>query len=171
MRFPGKARREAQQQAAGGRIEFSNYSWDGLVASGWFRAATLDVEEGKTKKGDAMLVVDFGLHPPDGRVGGKIRHYVPENYLPKVTELVGAFKPESLETDEDVELTPADVKLRWCAVLVEEDRAFVRRDGKPTWRITRVMSLADAEEQLGADWEQATLTGDKQDEDNGADLF
>lgn len=169
MRIPGKTSRANTDTG----VNFDDYSWDGWRGPGWWRGVVLNVLETESKAGSPMLKVTFGLESPDAdALGARIEHYCPESYEPKVIELARVFLPQLLDADEDAELDPASLRFRRCAVRIDMDASYKRLDGKPAWRVVKLLTIEEADADLGEGWDQAVLEqADQQDEADHDDVF
>jgi hypothetical protein len=150
MKIPGRAQRA---HAPRGGFDFDRYSWDVEPSAGWHEGVVLLVSDAPSKAGNDMFTLTFGLEPASATgIGGRIDHRVPAAYAQKLDEFLRVFAPALLDTDEEVELVPADYRGARCAVRVEVDHKFVRRDGRTSYQVTKLLTLAEADEALGGDW-------------------
>lgn len=165
-RFKPKKLRDQSPRAAD--VDFDFYEWDNEISEGWHPAVVLDAKDewtNKTKKkhpecfekgytGDMpeveMWKLTFGLDLP-GQIGGRVMHYVPFNFPPKVEAMQTVLLREYEDADAEFEAEAKTLLFRTCAVLIEEDTEFQREDGKPSYKVKKLSSIEKLDE-LIPDW-------------------
>ena len=187
-RFKPKKLRDQSPRAQD--VDFDFYSWETEIEAGWHPAVVLNSEDawtGKTKKRNAscfedgydgempevdMWTITFGLDLPGG-IGGRVMWWVPFSFPPKVEMMQATLMREHEAAEEEFEATAKDLIFKMCAILVEEDTEFEREDGKQSWKISKLLPIDVADEQLGADWRtdrKGAATGATEDAVEG-DLY
>ncbi len=151
-------------------VSTDGFSWDTPVEDGWREAVVLFVGDSPSKSGKAMLTLELGLVPTvAGGIGGRVNHYILlEFFRERLDEVLAAFYP-GVSADEGADIDHLLIRGQRCAVLVEADHSYTRRDGGVQYRVGRLTTLEEADQALPYGWRTGTELEDPSAEDG--DLF
>jgi hypothetical protein len=101
------------------------------LAPGDYPAVVLTAEPGVSKKGNDMLVLEFGIGNDDALI--KVKHWVVMSHAGSVNEFVNALLPEKKQEWQDSGMTTIEFDEKQLIGLEVDVRTgineYVRRDG------------------------------------------
>ena len=166
MQIPGSKSREASR-TNNSELDYNDYDWAVEPDLGWQEAVVMFTEETKTKGGDPMVKLTFGIEPQGGAaIGGRCSAWVPFTWPEKVEDFLKALLPEKADSEEDLSVNVFALRARRCGVLIAVDTDYVRRDKKTAYKIEKLAPLAEVREEI-----EAGGNGGENPESAEADLF
>jgi len=148
MRVPAKAKRPTKGNHT--NVNFDDYDWSVEPEPGWNEGVVIKADEGTSKAGNEMITLVFGIESRSdlpGAVGGRVSFWV-HDYT--IDEVLACLAPEQNENEEAFDLTPKSLMFKRCALLIEEDVEYQRRDGRKSYKVEKLATLEAAAGELAA---------------------
>lgn len=116
----------------------ADYRYDRELPNGTYDADVLDSREDKSKKGNDMVVISFGVTGPHG--GVRIDEYVVGFFVPKVDAMIRSLAPDQIDSWEssgEVDLNPRDLVGRSCRLEVKNEEW----EGRQRPKVSKMLPL------------------------------
>jgi len=148
MRVPAKAKRPTKGNRS--NVNFDDYDWSVEPEPGWNEGVVIKADEGTSKAGNEMITLVFGVESRSdlpGAVGGRVSFWV-HDYT--IDETLASLAPDQNENEEEFDLTPKSLMFKRCALLIEEDVEYQRRDGRKSFKVAKLATLEAAAAEIAA---------------------